>query len=90
MSSKTNTNDSNVSTNIHLAEGFGKLQPLPNNGQILFTVGNDNRNIVRIFVNLEGDIEINTENHMGDTMFINPKATNAFCIKFISNEELKK
>lgn len=69
-------------TNTHLVEGLSS-KPLMNNACIVFKTGKNKLNSVRVYVNREGVIDINSDSRMGQEMVLLPRAANSFYITFI-------
>lgn len=69
-------------TNTYISEGL-TLKPLPNNSKIEFKVGENQCNNVRVYINSEGLIDINSDSRRSHEMVIKPRASNSFYIKFI-------
>ena len=71
-----------IETNTRISEGLD-YRPLPNNSCVEFKTGINQNNSVRVYVNRDGVVDVNTDSRMGKTMVIMPRAANSFYITFV-------
>lgn len=69
-------------TNTYIREGLDRI-PIQNNAQVEFKTGDKQANTVSVYVRKDGDIDINSDSRLGQTMVIMPRAANSFYITFI-------
>lgn len=85
LSQRINEFSGKAETNTFLREGLGEM-PLQNNANIEFRTGKNNMNKVSVYVRQDGNIDINAYSHLGQDMFIMPRASNSFYITFKDNK----
>jgi hypothetical protein len=69
-------------SNTCIIDGLDSL-PLRNNTQVEFKTGEGNSETATVYINRQGEIDVNTNSRRGKTMVIKPRASNSFYIKFV-------
>ena len=77
LNNKLSYVEGDTETNTFVSEGL-ENKPLPLDSHVTFKCG---RNSVSVYVRDDNTIDINS-NNIGDTMYIKPRASNAFWVEF--------